>query len=151
MKRFHFRLEKVLGIKKHHEKEWELKLAKATGECIRIENTIQHNLYEKARTLSTRRLSGEIMMEKLYSSELYMQRLTQHNRNLEQELVQKELERESIQKGYLEASKERKVLDKLKEKQENGFYAKQRVEEMKEIDDMNNSMYVQRQEIEQGG
>lgn len=151
MKRFHFRLEKLLTIKEHREKDWELKLAMATGECIRIQNTMTHNMYEKARTLASRRVRGAVKMETLMYSELYMQRLTRQNEHLENELFRKEIERKEVQKGYLEASKERKVLDKLKERQGEDFYKKQRIEEMKSIDDINNSMYVRKREIEQGG
>lgn len=150
MKRFHFRLEKVLNLKKHSEKDWELKLARADGECIRIESTIQRNLYEKARSLKTRRLIGTLHMDSLMYSELYMRRLTRSNEQLQEELVRKEMEREDVRKGYLEAAKERKVLDKLKERQAGYFYKKQRIEEMKAVDDMNNSMYVKKQEIREG-
>ena len=106
MKRFHFRLEKVLNLKKYSEKEWELKLARAAGECIKIENTIQRNIYDKARTLKSRRITGKLHMNALMYSELYMRRLTQSNEQLQEELVQKEMARNEVQKGYLEASKE---------------------------------------------
>ncbi len=151
MKRFHFRLEKLLTIKKYNEKEWELKLARAAGECIRIENTMERNIYEKARTLKNRRTGGTLQMDALMYSELYMRRLAWNNERLREELLRKEVERNTIQKGYLEASKQRKVLDKLKERQEDSFYDKQRTEEMKSTDDMNNSLYVRKQEIRQGG
>lgn len=151
MKRFHFRLGKVLNIKKYHEKEWELKLARAAGECIRIENTMEHNMHEKARTLLSRRVTGTLEMDSLLYAEMYMNRLSQQNERLREELIRKEMIRNEVQKGYLEASKERKVLDKLRERQEAGFYKKQRTEEMKEIDDMNNSMYVKKMGIREGG
>lgn len=144
MKRFNFRLEKFLSIKKHHEKEWELKLAHATGACLRIENNIDRNIFEKARTLQSRRIAGAVKIDDLVYSEIYMQRLSWQNRQLENELVIKELERKKIRKGYLEASKERKVLDKLKERQAGDFYKIQRNEEMKSLDDMNNSTYAKR-------
>jgi flagellar protein FliJ len=151
MKRFHFRLEKLLAIKKYNEKEWELKLARAAGECIRIENTMERNIYEKARTLKNRQTRGTLPLHALMYSELYTRRLTWSNERLREELTRKEAERNTIQKGYLEASKQRKVLDKLKERQEGSFYKKQRTEEMKTTDDMNNSMYGRKQEIRQGG
>jgi flagellar protein FliJ len=151
MKRFHFRLEKLLAIKKYSEKEWELKLARAAGECIRIEKTMERNIYEKARTLKNRRTGGTLQLDALMYSELYIRRLAWSNERLREELLRKEVERNTIQKGYLEASKQRKVLDKLKERQEGSFYEKQRTEEMKSTDDMNNSIYVRKQEIRQGG
>ena len=144
MKRFRFRLEKLLAIKKHYEKDWELKLAKTAGECIRIENEMDHNMMEKARTLFSRKLRGPVEVNTLIASELYMQRLTWRNGTLEDELRIKIMEREKVREGYLEASKERKVLDKLKERQSTVFYKEQRNEEMKEIDDMNNSTYAER-------
>ena len=51
-----------------------------------------------------------------------------------------------MRKEYLEASKERKVLDKLKERQEGEFYREQLREEVKGMDDISNAMYIRKQE-----
>lgn len=145
MKRYHFRLEKLLSLKKYNEKEWEIRLAQAAGECIRIENRIQHNLFEKARTLQHRRFTGPVQTNELLNSEFYIRRLGQENTQLEGELVEKEAKRETVRQEYLEASKERKVLDKLKERQAGVFYREQLREEVKGMDDINNAMYIRKQ------
>jgi flagellar protein FliJ len=146
MKRYHFRLEKLLSLKKYNEKEWEIRLAQAAGECIRIENRIEQNLFEKARTMQECRFTGPLQLNELLTSEFYIRRLGQETVQLEEELVEKEGERESVRKEYLEASKKRKVLDKLKERQEGEFYRKQLREEVKGMDDISNAMYIRKQE-----
>ena len=146
MKRYHFRVEKLLSLKKYNEKEWEIRLAQEAGECIRIENRIEHNLFEKARTMQERRFNGPVQLNELLTSELYIRRLGQETVQLEEELVEKEATRESVRKEYLEASKERKVLDKLKERQEGEFYREQLREEVKGMDDISNAMYIRKQE-----
>ncbi len=45
---------------------------------------------------------------------------------------------------YLEASKERKVLDKLKERRAGDYYEHQRDEEFKAVDDLNSAAAVLR-------
>ena len=54
-------------------------------------------------------------------------------------LVEKRREMEKVRLKYLEASKERKVLDKLKERRSGEYYDRQRDEEFKTLDDLNSS------------
>jgi flagellar protein FliJ len=142
MRKFKFRLQRFLDIRKYKEREWELKLAAITGECISIENKIEENIKKIVINMKKRAMHAEsIDIETFLSFENYIVRLEHENENLREELVLKELEREKIQKSYLEASKERKVLEKLKEKKEAEYYENQRKEEFKEADDITNSRY----------
>jgi flagellar FliJ protein len=129
-------------LRKYHEKEWELKLARAVGECVRTERNIQSHIFERARTLKTRRMEGPVQIETLICSEQYMRRLFQEERVLEEELILKEQQRLQVQRAFIEASKKRKVLDNLKNRKALAFYKEQRINEMKEIDDLNNATYV---------
>ena len=143
MRRFHFRLERLLRLKAHTEQEWEIKLGKATSECLSIENRIDDALRGMAATfhqIHTPRRSLD--MDFITSAQRYMDRLSGRVEELEDELVVKEAERREVQEGYLEASKERKVLDKLKERRAGEFYKAERDEERKELDDINNSSYI---------
>jgi flagellar export protein FliJ len=54
-------------------------------------------------------------------------------------LVERRVELERVRGKYLEAAKDRKVLDKLKERQQGDYYEHQKDEEFKSIDDMNTS------------
>ena len=59
-------------------------------------------------------------------------------------LEEKRKEMEKVRARYLEASKERKVLDKLKERRAQEYYDQQRDEEFKTVDDLNTSAAASR-------
>jgi flagellar FliJ protein len=141
MKRFSFRLEKILEIRKYHEREWELKLAEITGTCMRIEGEIRNLLSERSEAFQKRHLSLERDISYLLYSELYMQRLQQSADRLSRDLREKEKILEEVRDQYREASKQRKILEKLKEKRQKENYKKQRDEEIKAIDDIALSNY----------
>jgi len=141
MKRFSFRLEKILEIRKYHEREWELKLAEITGTCMRIEGEIRYLLSERSEAFQKRHLSLERDISYLLYSELYMQRLQQSADRLSRDLREKEKILEEVRDQYREASKQRKILEKLKEKRQKENYKKQRDEEIKAIDDIALSNY----------
>lgn len=142
MRKFQFRLQHFLDIRKYKEREWELKLAAITGECISIENKIEENIKNIILNMKKRAaLAESIDIETFLNFENYIVRLEHENSSLREELALKELEREKIRKGYLEASRERKVLQKLKEKREEEFYTSQRKEEFKEAEDITNSRF----------
>ncbi len=58
--------------------------------------------------------------------------------------MEKRKEMEKVRARYLEASKERKVLDKLKDRRAKEYYDHQRDEEFKAVDDMNTAAAVRR-------
>lgn len=139
MKRYEFRLERLLAIRKFRETEWELKLAGITNECVRLQSEIAQMDEDRRSTLASRYLGRGIDMDYLSAMELYMQRIaakTQHNL---QELETKEQEREEVRAGYLEASRDRKVLDRLKERRSASYRREQLKEETFQIDDMSGS------------
>ena len=143
MRRFHFRLERLLRLKAHTEQEWEIKLGKATSECLSIEAQIDDALKGMATAFHQIHIPERTLdMDFITSAQRYMDRLSGRVEELEDELVVKEAERRKVQEGYLEASKERKVLDKLKERRAGEFYKAERDEEKKELDDINNSSYI---------
>ena len=143
MRRFHFRLERFLKLKKHTEQEWEIKLGKATSECLSVERRIDEALQGMASAFhQIHAPQRELDMNFITSAQRYMDGLSGTVAELEDELVIKEAERREVQEGYLEASKERKVLDRLKERRAEEFYKAERDEEKKELDDINTSSYI---------
>ncbi|MFP4564509.1 MAG: flagellar export protein FliJ [Spirochaetia bacterium] len=143
MRRFHFRLDRLLRIKAHTEQEWEIKLGKATSECLSIERRIDDALKGMASTFhQIHTPERHPDMNFITSAQRYMDRLSGRVDELEDELVVKEAERREVQEGYLEASKERKVLDKLKERRGREFYKAERDEEYKVLDDINTGSYI---------
>jgi flagellar FliJ protein len=142
MRKFQFRLERFLDIRKYKEREWELKLAAITGVCISIRNRIEENLKKIVISMKQRAMhSDSIDIENFLAYENFIVRLEHEISALQAELAIKELERKKIQDSYLIASRERKVLEKLKEKKEIEFYKNQRKTQFNEADDLTGSRF----------
>jgi flagellar FliJ protein len=138
MRRFQFRLERFLELRRWKEREWELALAKILGECLLLEKRITEIAEEIGTSLLSVFVSGRrIDIEAMARRELYVQRLAVERERTKVTLAKRRVELEKVRAKYLEAAKDRKVLDKLKERQQGEYYEKQIDEEYKSIDDMN--------------
>ncbi len=69
--------------------------------------------------------------------ERYVQRLAAERERKTVELAVRKREMEEVRVHYLQAARDRKVLDKLKERRAGEYYERQRDEEYKTIDDLN--------------
>jgi flagellar FliJ protein len=137
MKRFQFSLENILSLRKHEEREWELKLAAASGECSRLRLAIRDALRDKNIVLET--AEGGDDTYALQTRSLYIRRLDFQMFQWRKLLEEKERIRLKIQKDYLEASRKRKVLDRLREKRSNEYTREMRKKETKVLDDLSSS------------
>lgn len=134
MKKFHYPLERLLKLREHTEQEWEVKLGEATGRCVRTRKAITQREANHRRVLGER---GSLSSVDLMAGELYLSRMRQEAEALRKELEEAEAERLRIQASFLEASRERKVLQKLKEKQERAYLKDELKREFAEADDRN--------------
>jgi flagellar FliJ protein len=140
LKRFQFRLERFLDLRRWKEREWEIALAKILGECLLLENRITDIGTEiGASQLAVFTDGTRVDIEAMSRRELYVRRLVRERERARVTLEEKRREMEKVRAKYLEASKERKVLDKLKERQSGEYYVRQRNEEYKTLDDLNTS------------
>jgi flagellar FliJ protein len=145
VKRFRFRLERLLELRRYREHEWELKLAEITGIVVTIENRIEAINDEVKRALVAQfTYVGQPDYSFLLASEEYINRLRLEKSRCEVELQKRKEEWEEVQKVYLEHSKKRKVLEKLKERQEALYYKEQRNEEAKVLDDMSTRAFIRK-------
>ena len=140
MRRFQFRLERFLELRRWREREWEIKLARAQGECLLIENRIR----EIGEEMGSVRLAAfsegrRVDVEAMARRDQYVQRLAAERERATITLEEKRREMEKVRTRYLEVSRDRKVLDKLKERRSAEYYEHQLDEEYKAVDDMNNS------------
>jgi flagellar FliJ protein len=143
MRQFRFRLEQLLNLRKHVEREWELKLADITGKCLLLENAIRQCQKNILASLDDRRAgSGVLDVIMFMEYELFMARMRQETKEHQAALAIRQREREEIQKGYLEAAKKRKVLDKLKERRALEYYRAAKREEFNTLDEVNNSRLI---------
>jgi flagellar protein FliJ len=145
MRRFQFRLERFLDLRRWKEREWEIALAKILGECLLLEHRIIEIGTEIGSSLfSDFTMGARVDVEAMSRRELFVQRLALERERAQVTLVEKRKEMEKVRAKYLEASKERKVLDKLKERRAGEYYEHQRDEEFKSVDEMNSAAAVSR-------
>jgi len=150
VKRFRFRLERLLELRVYREREWLNKLAEAAGHCVRVNRSLRENSGAASAAFEVGfREERRVDLSLLMYREQYLARLGLERRRLEQELRERLARKEEVQKQYLEVSRDRKVLDKLKERKEREFNREQRKEDFKEMDDISSSRYV-RGRLEQG-
>jgi len=145
MRRFQFRLERLLDLRRWKEREWELALAKILGECLLLENRIT----EIGEEIGASRLAvftdgARVDVEAMSRRELFVQRLAAERDRARVALVEKRRELEKVRARYVEASKDRKVLDKFKDRRAEEYYDRQQDEEFKAVDDINTAAAVRR-------
>jgi flagellar FliJ protein len=137
MKRFKFSLEKILELRKYHERETEIDLGRAVGALTLIEKNIASVASETYRAWEER-YSPEYGINELLTRDLYITRLETTREKLLQEAAKAEQKVEEKRGVYLEASRNRKVIDKIREKRETEYRRAMFVEETKELDDIAN-------------
>jgi flagellar FliJ protein len=143
VKRFHFRLERLLEIRAFREREWLARLAEASGHCARVARQIRANADARQAAFGTDARRGyELDLELLTYRDHYITRLGVEKRHLQEELADRKRQRDEVQKKYLEVSRDRKILDKLKERKAAEYYAHGRREEFKVQDDLSCDRYI---------
>ena len=135
MKRFNFKLEKILKLRENRERETELELGKAVGVLAALENRIKNIAAEKTEAFGSRFSQGADFIT-MRNYDLYILRLDQTKDALMEAAARAELDVEKARGIYLEASRDRKVISKLRERQEKEYRRAMNLEEIKTIDDL---------------
>ena len=144
MKRFRFSLEKVLKFRQFSEQEAKNELGRAIGILNAIENNIQHNALLRSKAVSERftginagsQAGGNAGAVSMLVWDNYILRLEQEAQRLTEEAAQAELVVDEKRNIYLEASRELKVMEKLREKREEEYRKEMLAAETRERDDM---------------
>lgn len=135
MRRFRFKLEKLLELRGFYEKKAELVLAEKSGRCSLLDAELRENAEARARAGREMFAPGRGLPD-FRASELYMVRLDRDREKLVRELAAAELEREEARKDYVEKRKAREVLDKIRERRQGEYYRLAEREEIKALDDI---------------
>jgi flagellar FliJ protein len=124
VKRFKFGLEKALELRQYREQEAKNELGKAIGILTGIENNIKLNA-EKHAQAARERFTGIAASESnalsMQAWDNYIMRLEQEAERLAEEAAKAEIAVEEKRNLYIESSRELKVMEKLKEKQEKEY------------------------------
>ncbi len=135
MKRFRFDLEKLLELRVYREKEAEQALARAMGELAAIEAKLRALAEERVAVARGRFAPGRTAAD-MRSAELYLLRLEKTKEKLLEEAAKAELAVAAAREAFMEASRDRKILDKLKDKRKAEYRKTAADEEVKAIDDI---------------
>jgi len=137
MKRFTFRLEKVLQLRKFRENECKLALGQAISVLNKIENDIKITAMRHHNAVEQRFITPADMA----SWDNYILRLEQEAERLAQKAAQAELVVEEKRALYIEAQKDLKAIEKLKEKRQKEYRKDVMNYQMAEVDDMTSARY----------
>jgi len=135
MKQFSFGLQKVLELRKYYEDEAKLELGRAISILADLENRIILLGQERARAASEQFRAGNSALQ-IQQYMYYLTRLDDTKEHLLKEAALAELKVEEARNAFLEKSRERKVLDKLKEKRQKEYRKEMLGEETRTLDDI---------------
>jgi len=138
MRPFVFNLEKVLGLRKFREEETKIELGKAIGILAELENRIYALARERTRAAAEQFSPGNNGAQ-IQQYMFYILRLDNTREQLLKEAAMAELKVEEARNVFIEASRERKVLDKLKEKRQKEYRKEMFAQETKTLDDISGS------------
>jgi len=145
VKRFHFRLERLLELRSYRERQWLAKLAAASGHCIRLSQRItEARVAARGAFYTDIKRGRELDLSLLTYREHYINRMNLEQKKLKKELEEKLRRRSEVQKKYQEVSRDKKVLEKLRSKRESEYYAQAKLEEFKIADDLNSSQFIRK-------
>lgn len=135
MKRFAFRLERLLELRAWNEKKTELVLAEKAGTCSLLTSRIEENLGDRARASRDAYAPGREITD-FRAAEFYLRRLDVERQRLTAELAVAEAEREKARLEWVAKHREKESVGKLKERREAEYYRLALREEAKVLDDM---------------
>jgi len=148
VRRFHFRLENVLNIRRKQEEGVQRQFALRRAELLKIENDI-NNLGDKMHRFMAQNQIGEgsfTVMEVL-AVDNYISRLELEIQGLEMLRKEKEEEVSRILSLLHEAKRTRKVIENLKKRQLERHHDELNREEAGELDDINQNINRNRETL----
>jgi len=137
MKKFSFNLQKVLQLRKFKEEECKIELGHAISNLNIIENEIKITAVKRQSAASQRFNATNEIGE--WNN--YILRLDQETERLMEKAAQAEMIVEEKRALYLEASKDLKALEKLKEKRKKEHRKEAENYQMAEVDELNAARY----------
>lgn len=136
MKRFSFSLQKLLSLREFYEKEAELALGKANAVRDKIQSELEGVAKQRVEAVYERK--GNLPFQDLVTIEHFITRLDVKKEKLLEDLVAAELVVEKAREKFIEASRDRKVITKLKEKKDEAWHKEVLDEEASILDDISN-------------
>lgn len=141
--KFDFKLERLKDLKENFQDLARIELGKKIQERIKVEEEIK--LMNSEIEISSRNFKSEIHdsipIAKLTSLIEYRESLNEKIDNLYLELKKREIEEEIARNDYIEAKKEKDVLEKLKDKRYEEYKIQEKRLDIKELDEVARNAY----------
>ena len=137
MKRFSFSLQKLLDLRDFKEKQAEIELGKANAARDAIKLQLEEVARKRVSAAGERK--GSLPVHELLAIEHFITRLDVRKEKLLEDLASAELVVETMREKYLVATRERKVITKLKEKKQAVWNKAYLDDEAAVLDDIVNS------------
>jgi flagellar FliJ protein len=147
MRRFKFNLEKILQLRKFREEECKLALGQAVSFLNKIENDIKETAFKRHEAASLRFID----VAQTASWEFYIRRLDQLSDQLMEQAAQAQLVVEEKRAEYLEAQRDLKAIEKLKEKQQKEYRKEMFNYDMNEVDNLTSARFVRNSKLAVNG
>ncbi|TFG81792.1 MAG: flagellar export protein FliJ [Spirochaetales bacterium] len=135
MRRFHFKLDKVLKVREFTKRAAEAELARKAGVVALLEHELEENAVLTLSAGRQRFRPGGAARDFL-AAERYGVRLTQARERLMKALARAEFERDKARQTYVEASRASELIQKLRERGESAYYTIAKREETKVLDEV---------------
>jgi flagellar FliJ protein len=146
MKRFQFRLQKLLQIKTHRKMEKQKELAKAER-VRRMEEAHLELLYsrmsQEIEDLQRQKVE-RVDCRRLTQSAFYQQRLIGNMATQKQVIVNAQKQEDAKREKLIESAREEKVFEKLKERQQDRYWQELDLLQQKETDEIARNTFLQR-------
>jgi flagellar FliJ protein len=126
-------LEKILKLRRSREEEAKLELGKAVSVLGELEMKIEAAAEEKFRAMALRFVRGA---SEIVHYDRYILRLDKNREALLEAAVQAELAVEEARGAYMEASRDRQVMDKLRDRRLGEYRRRSVLEEIAASDDI---------------
>lgn len=141
--KFDFKLERLKDLKENFQDLARIELGKKIQERIKVEEEIK--VMNSEIEIISRKFKSEIHdsipIAKLTSLIEYRKSLNEKLDNLYLELKKREIEEEIARNDYIEAKKEKDVLEKLKDKRYEEYKIQEKRLDIKELDEVARNAY----------
>lgn len=137
MRRFAFRLEPILRVRRAREQEWEHRIAEVNGRITETRREMDSVAQEYATFLGIGSVPPGIVDVGAAADRLrYEWLLSRRRAGLSARLAEEERRREDLLPGYREAMQARMALEKLKERTEAEFHREVNRREQRDLDEV---------------
>jgi flagellar FliJ protein len=139
MKRFAFQFEKLLRVREFAENTAKEALGRQTRALNEIEYRIAQNALQRAEA-AEKRFAQDNSVFDIDTYTFYIMRLDNEKTKLLEDAEKQNQKVEEARAQYIEASREKKIVDKLKEKQLKEYKKETQKSEEKELPQRGNSL-----------